>query len=80
MVLYMADYLVEAGCVAAVYVLAKWLEAKLVRKAPLEMRRTLKDALVVCLSAVVALWAAGQVGVGGGAVKATKAFVGKPEF
>ena len=76
----MADHLLEAACIAAVYAVAKWVEAKFIRKSAPETRRILKDSVLVCVSAVVALWGAGQLGVAQGAVAPTQAFVGKPEF
>ncbi len=76
----MGDHLIEAGCVAAVYALVKWVEAKFIRKSAPEARRILKDSVVVCISAMVALWGAAQFGVANTAAAPTQAFVGKPEF
>ena len=76
----MGDYLVEAGCIAAVYAVAKWAEAKFIRKSAPALRKIVKDAVVVCVCAVVDLWGASRAGVGGVDANPTKAFVGKPEF
>jgi hypothetical protein len=76
----MGDYLLEAGCVALVYALAKLAEAKLIRRTPPDTRRILKDAVVVCISAVLALWGASRLGAVKAGSAPTQAFVGKPEF
>tara|TARA_B100001057_G_C22805834_1_gene933402 strand:+ start:394 stop:624 length:231 start_codon:yes stop_codon:yes gene_type:complete len=76
----MGDYLIEAGIVAAVYGIARWVEAKFIRKTNSQGRKIIKDSVVVCISAVVALWGAGQFGMGEARVAPTQAFVGKPEF
>lgn len=76
----MGDYLVEAGIVAAVYGLARWVEAKFIRKTDSQGRKIVKDSVVVCISAIIALWGAGQLGMGEARSAPTQAFVGKPEF
>jgi hypothetical protein len=78
--IYMGEYLIEAGSVALVYALTKWIEAKYIRKSGNETRRIIKDSVVVCVSAVIALWGASQLGVSQASTAPTQAFVGKPEF
>ena len=76
----MGEYLVTAGSIAVVYALAKWIEAKFIRKSGNETRLIIKESVVVCVSAIVALWGASQLGVAQPSAAPTQAFVGKPEF
>lgn len=77
----MGDLLVEAGCIALVYALAKFAEARLVKKQRANSRQIMKDSVVVCVSAIAGLWAIGQTGLAS-AIRAspTKAFTAKPDF
>ncbi len=74
------DSLVDAGCIAMVYALFKFAEARFLKKSRADTRTVLKDAVIVAISSVIALWGAGQLGVGHVAKAPTQAFVGKPEF
>lgn len=76
----MGNHVVEAVCIAAAYAVAKWVEAKCIRKSQPEIRKIIKDAVVVCLCAVLALWGVAQSGLSASVPNPTKAFTGKPEF
>ena len=76
----MTDQLVDAGCVALVYALVRYAEAKFILKTKANGRSIMKDTVMVCVSALAALWAANRLGVGQASAAPTQAFVGKPEF
>tara|TARA_Y100000996_G_scaffold305014_1_gene242133 strand:+ start:304 stop:534 length:231 start_codon:yes stop_codon:yes gene_type:complete len=76
----MGDVLIDAACIALTFALAKYVEARILRKERPNTKAIMKDGVLVCLSAAGALALASQLGVGAAGASPTQAFVGKPEF
>ena len=76
----MRDVLLEAACIALLFGLVKYVEARFIKKTPANTKTILRDGVLVCLSSAGALVLTSYLGLGTAGSAPTQAFTGKPEF
>jgi hypothetical protein len=74
------DKFVTSAIVAAIFVLAKILEAKLIKKEDSPIKKVGRDGLLVYIAALVGLYIAELLSSNGGKVGSPGAYTDAPEF
>ena len=77
----MNDVFVNAGVIAVVYLLIKFVEMRMILKEARPVKDLLRDAIIVYISAVSGMFIIEQMGsVSVTGKNSTNVFVGNPEF
>ena len=77
----MENVLIQAGIIAILYLLAKFVEMRLVLKENKPVKLLLRDSIIVYISAVLGLYISDQFMLQGEVGKvAPKAFIDNPSF